>query len=77
MTCYSFQVSILGQGRRPQELFPDKCLKSILHEVQTMVKKMYPDYQLAHYPDMKLVTFAVDRKMYALVVSFPVFVKEY
>ena len=26
---------------------------------------------------MKLVTFAVDREMHALVVSFPGFVKEY
>ena len=47
-----------------------------------MVKKRYPDYQLAadhvsHYWDMKLVTFALDREMDALVVSFPVFVKDY
>ena len=47
-----------------------------------MVKKRCPDYQLAadhisHYRDMKLVTFVVDRDMHALVVSFPVFVKDY
>ena len=47
-----------------------------------MVKKMYPDYQLtadhiSHYQDMKLVTFAVDREIHALVVSFPVFIKDY
>ena len=45
-----------------------------------MVKRRYPDYQLAadhisHYRDM--VTFVVDRDMHALVVSFPVFVKDY
>ena len=31
-------IATLGQGRLPQELFPDKHLKSILCEVQTMVK---------------------------------------
>ena len=47
-----------------------------------MIKKRYPDYQLAadhisHYPYMKLVTFAVDREIPTLVVSFPVFAEDY
>ena len=75
-------IAILGQGRLPQELFPDTHMISMLCEVQTMVKKMYPDYQLVAdhiscYRDMKLVTFVVDRKMPVLVVSFPDFVKDY
>ena len=32
-------ITTLGQGRMPHELFPDMCLKEILCEVQTMVKK--------------------------------------
>ena len=73
-------IATLGQGRLPQELFPDQRLKVILKEVQTMVKKQYPDYILAtdhisHYRDMKLVTFAVDRMAHSLIVSFPVFIK--
>ena len=76
------RIATLGQDRLPQELFPDTHLKSILHQVQIMVKKMYPDYQLAadhisHYWDMNLITFAVDREIPALVVSFPVFMKDY
>ena len=75
-------IATLGQGRLPQELFPDKRLKAILREVQTMVKKQDPDYMLAmdhisQYRDMKLVTFAVDRAAHSLVVSFPVFTKDY
>ena len=51
-------IATLGQGRLPQELFPDDRLKSILKEVSTMVKKQFPDYELAadhisHYRDMK------------------------
>ena len=47
-----------------------------------MVKKQYPEYILAtdhisHYRDMKLVTFAVDRVAHYLIVSFPVFIKDY
>ena len=34
-------IAIMGQGRLPEELFPDKRLKAILNEVQTMVKKQY------------------------------------
>ena len=32
-------IATLGQGRLPQELFPDKRLKVILKEVETIVKK--------------------------------------
>ncbi len=75
-------IATLGQGRLPQELFPEDRLKSILKEVSTMVKKQFPDYELAadhisHYHDMKLVTFAVDKEAHSLIVSFPVFVKDY
>ena len=47
-----------------------------------MVKKQYTDYILVmdhipHYRDMKLVTFAVDRFAHSLIVSFPVFIKDY
>ena len=75
-------IATLRAGRLPKELLPYTHLKSILLEVQTKVKKMYTDHQLAayhisHYWNMKLVTFAVNREMHALVVSFPVFVKDY
>ena len=54
----------------------------MLREVENMVKKHYPDYELAadhlsHYRDMKLVTFAVDQKAHSLIVAFPAFIKEY
>ena len=47
-----------------------------------MVKKHYPDYELAadhlsHYRDMKLVTFAVDQEAHSLIVAFPAFIKDY
>ena len=47
-----------------------------------MVKKQYPDYILAadhisHYRDMKLVTFAVDRVVHSLIVSFLMFIKDF
>lgn len=75
-------IATLGQGRLPQELFPDHRLETILKEVQNMVKKEYPDYELAeehisHYRDMKLVTFSVDQKAHSLIVTFPVFIKDY
>ena len=55
-------IATLGQGRLPQELFPDWGLKAIFKEVQTMVKKQYPDNILAadhisDFRDMKLVAF--------------------
>ena len=75
-------IATLSQGRLPQELFPDRRLRLIIHEVEIMVKKQYPDYELAaqhisHYRDMKLVTFAVDQEAHALIVAFPVFIKDY
>ena len=47
-----------------------------------MVKKQYPDYILAadhipHSRDMKFVTFAVDRVVHSLIISFPVLIKDY
>ena len=40
-------IDTFWQARLPQELFPGKCLKSILCKAQTIVKKRYIDYQLA------------------------------
>ena len=50
-------------------------LREILREVETMVKRNYPDYVLAatcisHYRDMKRVTFAVDQKTHSLIATF-------
>ena len=47
-----------------------------------MVKKQYPDYELAvthvsHYHDMNVVTFVVDQQTYYLIVVFPAFIKDY
>ena len=47
-----------------------------------MVKKQYPDYELAvtcisHYHDMKMVTFAIDQQTHSLIVVFPAFIKDY
>ena len=70
-------IAILSQRRLPRSLFPDQRLKGILTEVDRMVKKNYPDYELAanhisHYRDMELVTFSVDRVTHSLIVTFPV-----
>ena len=51
-------------------------------QVDKMVKKNYPDYELAashisHYRDMELVTFSVDRVTHSLIVTFPVFIKDF
>ena len=75
-------ITVLSQGRLPQEFFSDSRLKQILHEVQNMVKKGHPNYALAaehisHYRDMKLVTFAVDQQTHSLIVTFPVFIQDY
>ena len=75
-------IAILFQRRLPRSLFPDQGLKGILTEVDKMVKKNYPDYELAanhisHYRDMELVTFSVDRVTHSLIVSFPVFIKDF
>ena len=75
-------IATLSQGWLPQENFPDRRLKEMLREVENMVKKHYPDYELAadhlsHYRDMKLVTFAVDQEAHCLIVAFPAFIKDY
>ena len=67
-------IVILSQRRLHRSLFPDQRLKDILTEADKMVKKNYPDYELAanhisHYRDMELVTFSVD-KSYSLVEIF-------
>ena len=59
-------IAILSQRRLPRSLFPDQRLKDILTQVDKMVKKNYPDYELAtnhisHYRDMELVMFSVNR----------------
>ena len=75
-------IAILFQRRLPRSLFPDQRLKDTLTEVDKMVKKNYPDYELAanhisHYRDMELVTFSVDRVTHSLIVTFPVFIKDF
>ena len=75
-------ITVLSQGRLPQEFFSDSQLKKILSEVQEMVQKGHPNYALAvehisHYRDMKLVTFAVDQQTHSLIVTFPVFIQDY
>ena len=75
-------MTVLSQGRLPQEFFSDSQLKKILSEVQEMVQKGHPNLALAvehisHYRDMKLVTFAVDQQTHSLIVTFPVFIQDY
>ena len=75
-------IATLGQGKLPRELVSDTRLRVMLKEVKSMIRKQFPDYALAddsilHYRDMKLVTFAVDRETHSLIVSFPVFVKDF
>ena len=75
-------IAILSQRRLPRSLFPDQRLKDILAQVDKMVKMSYPDYELAashisHYRDMELVTFSVDRVTHSLIVTFPVFIKDF
>ena len=75
-------IAILSQRRLPRSLFPDQRLKDILAQVDKMVKMSYPDYELAashisHYRDMELVTFSVDRVAHSLIVTFPVFIKDF
>ena len=75
-------IAMLSQRRLPRSLFPDQRLKSILTEVDKMVKKNYPDYELAanhisHYRDMELVTLSADRVTHSLIVTFPVFIKDF
>ena len=75
-------IAILSQRRLPRSLFLDQSLKGTLTEVDKMVKKNYPDYELAanhisHYRDMELVTFSVDRVTRSLIMTFPVFIKDF
>ena len=75
-------VAILVQGRLPRSLFSDNQIREILQEVETIIKRNYPDYVLAathvsHYRDMKSVTFAVDQETHSLIVTFPAFVKSF
>ena len=75
-------IAILSQRRLPRSLFPDQRIKGILAQVDKMIKMRYPDYELAanhisHYRDMELVTSSVDRLAHSLVVTFPVFIKDF
>ena len=75
-------IMILSRRRLPRSLFPDQIIEGILAQVDKMVKMRYPDYELAanhisHYRDMELVTFSVDRITHSLVVTFPVFIKDF
>ena len=75
-------LAILSQRRLPRSLFPDQRLKGILTEEDKMVKKNYPDYELAAnhiscYRDMELVTVLVDRVSHSLIMTFPVFLKDF
>ena len=75
-------IAILSQRRLPRSLFPDQRIEGILAQVDKMVRLRYPDYELAanhisHYRDMELVTFSIDRITHSLVVTFPVFIKDY
>ena len=75
-------IETLGQGKLPGELVSDTRLRTMLKEVRSMIRKQFPDYELAdtsilHYRDMKLVTFSIDRETHSLIISFPVFVKDF
>ena len=75
-------IATLGQGKLPRELVSDTRLRTMLKEVRSMIRKQFPDYELAdnsilHYRDMKLVTFSIDRETHSLIISFPVFVKDF
>ena len=75
-------IAILSQRRLPRSLFPDQRIEGILAQVGKMVRLRYPDYELdanhiSHYRDMELVTFSVDIITHSLVVTFPVFIKDY
>ena len=68
-------ITVLSQGRLPQEIFSDSRLQSIISEVETMVHKEHPNYahaveDVSHYRDMKLVTFAMDQQTHSLIVTF-------
>ena len=75
-------IATFGQGTLPRELVSNTRLCTMLEEVRSMIRKQFPDYELAdnsilHYHDMKLVTFSIDRETHSLIISFPVFVKDF
>ena len=75
-------IAIVTQGRLPRALISDNQLREILGKVDAMVKRIYPDYELAakhisHYRYMKMVTFAVNQQALSLTVTFPAFIKNY
>ena len=72
-------IATLGQGKLPRELVSDTRLCTMLKEVRSMIRKHFPNYELAdnsilHYRDMKLVTFLLDGETHSLIISFPMFV---
>ena len=72
-------IAILSQRRLPRSLFPDQRIEGILAQVDKMVRLRYElaANHISHYRDMELVTFSVDRITHSLVVTFPVFIKDY
>ena len=75
-------IATLGQGKLPRELVSNTRLRSMLKKVRSMIQKQFPDYELAdnsilHYCDMKLVTLSIDRETHSLIISFPIFVKDF
>jgi hypothetical protein len=75
-------IDTLSKGYLSNELVPFSTLKNITDQVQDMVGKTHPDYilaipQLAHYYDMKLVTFSVDETGENMYVTFPIFLKQH
>ena len=75
-------IAIVTQGRLSRALISDNQLRKILEKVDVRVKRNYPDCVLAathiaHYRDVKMVTFAVDQQTHSLIVTFPAFIKNY
>ena len=72
-------IAILSQRRLPRSLFPDQRIEGILAQVDKMVRLRYElaANHISHCRDMELVTFSVDRITHSLVVTFPVFIKDY
>ncbi len=74
-------ISTLSKGYLPIEIFPFSTLAMMTEEVAQMVRQTHPEYILAIedltlYYDMKLVTFGIDSNQ-NLIITFPVFVKQY
>ena len=72
----------LSKGYLPPELITIRKLREITQEVTRMLSEKHPTYTLAldrlsHYYDMKLVTFQLDPKSHSLIITFPVFIKEF